>query len=111
MADGAEPIGEQVPAAIGNAADHGSLAASVLHAFGKRSTHSAKAARYFFSNSAVLSSESLPCESNFSCARNTRTSGCGMQYEFVNSNAWRSWLWPRALPVMPGDAPMMPTGL
>ncbi len=29
----------------------------------------------------------------------------------MNSNAWRSWLCPRAVPVCPGEAPIRPTGL
>jgi hypothetical protein len=35
----------------------------------------------------------------------------GLGQELVNSKAWRSWLWPRAVPVWPGEAPMIPTGL
>ena len=69
-----------------------SRGARVLQACGalKRNTQAANASRYCPRSRRVGSSVSRPSASNFSCARKTSSSGCGIAKQLVNSNAWRS---------------------
>lgn len=56
----------------------------------KRNTQAANASRYCPRSRRVGSSVSRPSASNFSCARKTSSSGCGIAKQLVNSKAWRS---------------------